>query len=382
MAVLISILLVIADFPLEVFGLITTPMEIFILLALAYRLISGDLCVKHMSGILPVILFFFGTVITAILGIYRNSDFDLMSHIFMTVRGMLAFLLLFSNIFPRIPSKKLLLILETTFIIHLVFLFLDLSGLLSFDFTKREIMLADGWNPRPSGLFQEPSFYGLYLGLNLYIFKISNYMRIRHLALGFLAALLSTSLIGIILVFTVTLFYFHSIGRMLYFLPLIVAGFLLMPKHAQDRLGNLSDDGSAQKRVLGSFLAGKRVLQDYPIFGVGFGTKNAGDYLSAGQDVLFSFLLTKESRDCYNKGLCDPRIRAGSTSIISGILLSSGVFGMIFYFLTIRSFLNFMEFDVQLMILLIIVLLAFGRIFDFGLFLSLYFVSSVKQLSK
>lgn len=155
---------------------------------------------------------------------------------------------------------------------------------------------------RPGGLFEEPSFFGIYMGLSLfYILQVerntgNRYIRVFDIILFSLALIASASIssIGILSLFLLVLVIMRSgmISKVKVLISVLVLAFLLgglattLPDtgpgrrltYLKDRVSILRpsqfEDASGRQRLIGSTLLMREVLKEAPLLGTGLGGTN------------------------------------------------------------------------------------------------------------
>lgn len=285
-------------------GLITISLtDIFIGVLLLYALFINRLMVR--GPVFYAMLFFaIVSLFSGIANVWVDPAFDMGNHMinFIRIIGLVAMVLLLPPLQRRIGHDRLAQATLWVVRLHAVLVIADAFSFNPVDWTATGI----GWSERdidfirPRGLFVEPSFFGVYMGLSIfYILQVERHTGTRYIGLfdiilSSLSLLISTSLSAAVVL---VLFFFELIRRravlrrlQLFAAVIIVAvlvgllaakfqhtGTGLQLDYVTDRVGSLSAgfaNESLRVRILGSLLLTAKILHESPLLGAGLGGAN------------------------------------------------------------------------------------------------------------
>jgi hypothetical protein len=285
-------------------GLITISLsDIFIGLLLFYALLVNRLMFRG-PVFYATLCFAVVSLFSGIANVWMDPTFDMGNHMFNFVRiiGLVAMVLLLPPLQRRIGHDRLAQTTLWVIRLHAILVIADAFSFNPVDWTTEGI----GWSERdidfnrPRGLFVEPSFFGVYMGLSIfYILQVERNTGIRYIGLidiilHSLSLIASTSLAA---AGVLVLFFFELIRRrvvlrqpQLFAAVIIVAvlvgllaakfqrtGMGLQLDYVTGRVGGLSAgfaNESLRVRILGSMLLTAKVLQESPLLGAGLGGAN------------------------------------------------------------------------------------------------------------
>ena len=222
---------------------------------------------------------------------------------YIRIFGLVGMVLLLPPLQKKIGHNRLAKATLWVLRIHAILIIADAFFPNPLDWSGSNIMLSErivDFN-RPRGLFVEPSFFGIYAGLSLlYILQIEKnigkrYFTTLDIILFSLSMITSTSASAIALLFLFLYELFKRYGKfnpgklfMSLFAIFLIVGLLssrfqkstwtgINLGYVIEKVGNLRygiKDENIRVRIFGGLIFSLKVIEDYPLLGVGLGGEN------------------------------------------------------------------------------------------------------------
>ncbi len=285
-------------------GITVTLTDLIIIFSIIYSFIINRS--YQLSPVLIAMTFF---AITSFLSGFLNTIND---HTFFTgnflanyfrVLGILGMILFFPPLQNKIGHDRLALGTLWTLRIHAILIFADAFFVNPINWEGSSMVLAKSGNDfnRPRGLFIEPSFYGIYAGISLlYILQIERNFKINILKLWdiilfslSLIASTSASAIGLLILFLYEIFRKYgriSPGKIMISLSALSLIVIILSsrfqqstwtglnvKYVIEKVGSLRyglQNENIRVRIFGGWIFAGKIIEEYPLFGVGLGGEN------------------------------------------------------------------------------------------------------------
>jgi hypothetical protein len=358
--------------------------DIALLFLLVYSiLVRGKIAINKMS--LVVFIFLLDLFLAGMINYYYYDYFSITGFLSNFIRIIAISMVIFfiPPLLEILDLKRFIKACLTVLKIHCILVILDIFIIYPWFFDESGIILNTRLNDigRARGLFAEPSFFAVYVGLIfslIFQYQINskeNLLKVTDFIIISLGLLASASLTAlgtmIIIIFSFVIFsnrenlnifsYFKIFGGTC-FLALIAILVLGNPiTYLSDRVTNVAalDDGSTTTRLIGSTIISYEVIKEKPLIGVGLGSNNVDYFLDKSDGVmLLDFIETESSGE---SGL---EVKLASVTFWSSLLTGGGIPALLIFYFGVLGLLIFDKSSFFIGLMILWVSLTKGGVFD------------------
>lgn len=320
------------------------------------------------------------------------AEFDLQSFLLNLSRLLVICFLSMTihNINTILNKNEIKNSLEFVLIINAIIVIILWSGVLSNAFNGNNTVLLNGSSIRNSGFFVEPSFYCIWVIINLFSLISFNklygfhILSIPYFVIIILSMIITTSVFGFISLILIIIFFIPTAIQefklknkkniILIFLVIFLSTSFFHKKIENNYnyiFGRLSgietlSDGSSRQRLYGGALLFLKLVDSNTFFGVGLGGANAGLYINKS-DQIFPDMNSERAT-----------VTLSSTNFYTVLMLASGLSGLILYFIFLLYILKIPTVS-HVAFGMIFCSIAFGGVFDLWLWMYILYFYSIND---